>query len=45
VDAGGGTIDISTYCRSQHATRVGQAFEEIAAPSCKFYVNIVCQQC
>ena len=31
VDAGGGTIDISSYSRNQKAE-----FEEIAAPQCLF---------
>ena len=31
VDAGGGTIDISSYCRNQK-----ESFEEIAAPQCSF---------
>jgi hypothetical protein len=45
VDAGGGTIDISTYCRSHLATSLGQAFEEIAAPSCKLHVSNFSQHC
>ena len=32
VDAGGGTIDISTYKKSKDS----QAFEEIAAPQCMY---------
>ena len=38
VDAGGGTIDISSYSKS-----VGEAkarFEEVAAPQCKIYLFI-----
>ena len=31
VDAGGGTIDISSYSRNQK-----ESFEEIAAPQCLF---------
>ena len=31
VDAGGGTIDISSYSRNQK-----ESFEEIAAPQCSF---------
>ena len=31
VDAGGGTIDISSYSRNQN-----ENFEEIAAPQCSF---------
>ena len=31
VDAGGGTVDISSYCRNQN-----ESFEEIAAPQCSF---------
>ncbi|KIM36858.1 hypothetical protein M413DRAFT_281536 [Hebeloma cylindrosporum] len=37
VDAGGGTIDISTYKQKPNA---GQAFEEIAAPQCFFKGSI-----
>jgi hypothetical protein len=33
VDAGGGTIDISSYSRNQE-----ENFEEIAAPQCSFVV-------
>ncbi len=36
VDAGGGTIDISSYCRNKNATK--ENFEEIAAPQCKSYL-------
>ena len=31
VDAGGGTVDISSYSRNQK-----ESFEEIAAPQCSF---------
>ena len=34
VDAGGGTIDISSYSRNQK-----ESFEEIAAPQCLFVFN------
>ena len=34
VDAGGGTVDISTY--RQSPTGDGNVLEEIAAPQCKF---------
>ena len=33
VDAGGGTIDISSYSRNQK-----ENFEEIAAPKCSFVI-------
>ena len=33
VDAGGGTIDISSYSRNQKGN-----FEEIAAPQCSFVI-------
>ena len=33
VDAGGGTIDISSYSRNQK-----ESFEEIAAPKCSFVI-------
>jgi hypothetical protein len=33
VDAGGGTIDISTYCRN--STGGTNSFEEIAAAQCE----------
>ena len=36
VDAGGGTIDVSTYKRTQVLSQVGRAFEEIAIPQCWF---------
>ena len=32
IDAGGGTIDVSTYGKSANK----EAFEEIAAPECAF---------
>ena len=38
VDAGGGTIDTSSYCRS---TSSGEHFEEIAAPQCPLFVIIL----
>ena len=34
VDAGGGTVDISSYSRNQKGS-----FEEIAAPQCLFVFN------
>ena len=34
VDAGGGTIDVSSYTRNQEGN-----FEEIAAPQCSFVIN------
>ena len=34
VDAGGGTIDISSYTRNQE-----EKFEEIAAPQCSFVID------
>ena len=36
VDAGGGTVDISSYSRNQN-----EGFEEIAAPQCSFVVIIL----
>ena len=36
VDAGGGTVDISSYSRN-----VRGGFEEIAAPQCSFFFNII----
>ncbi len=33
VDAGGGTIDISTYEKAMNEMR----FEEVAAPQCELY--------
>lgn len=37
VDAGGGTIDISTYSRRRkHPSDAGIHFEEIAAPQCEY---------
>ena len=35
VDAGGGTIDISSYSRNQK-----ESFEEIAAPKCSFLSSL-----
>ncbi len=35
VDAGGGTIDISSYHRNKNAMK--ENFAEIAAPQCKIY--------
>jgi len=37
VDAGGGTIDVSTYKRTQVSSQAGRAFEEIAIPQCSFF--------
>ena len=34
VDAGGGTVDISSYTRNQKGN-----FEEIAAPQCSFIID------
>jgi len=36
VDAGGGTIDVSTYKRTQVSGKAGRSFEEIAIPQCMF---------
>jgi hypothetical protein len=36
VDAGDGTIDISSYCRKKNAAK--DSFEEIAAPQCNINV-------
>ncbi len=36
VDAGGGTIDISSYYRNKNAAK--ENFEEIAAPQCNIFV-------
>ena len=36
VDAGGGTIDVSTYKQTQVSDQVERAFEEIAIPQCLF---------
>jgi hypothetical protein len=33
VDAGGGTIDVSSYSRNLKAAK--ETFEEVAAPQCK----------
>ena len=33
VDAGGGTIDVSSYSRNLKATK--ETFEEVAAPQCR----------
>ncbi|KAJ7288674.1 hypothetical protein C8J57DRAFT_1281001 [Mycena rebaudengoi] len=38
VDAGGGTVDISTYRKVN--TRMGEAFEEISPPDCLFKGSI-----
>lgn len=41
VDAGGGTIDISTYSRQVgRIAKEGENFEEIAAPQCHFYGSV-----
>ncbi|KAF5315547.1 hypothetical protein D9611_004835 [Ephemerocybe angulata] len=41
VDAGGGTIDISTYSRQLKPVGKGEEnFEEIAAPQCHFYGSV-----
>jgi len=34
VDAGGGTVDISSYCKQ------GENFEEVAAPQCHFHGSV-----
>jgi hypothetical protein len=44
VDAGGGTIDISTYSKSSSITG-RHAFEEIAVPSCAIAILCPCQTC
>ncbi|KAK0493239.1 hypothetical protein EDD18DRAFT_1181192 [Armillaria luteobubalina] len=36
VDAGGGTVDISTYSRTSSSSTDGSSFEEIVAPACIF---------
>jgi len=41
VDAGGGTIDVSTYKRTQVLNQAGRSFEEIAIPQCKFLCGSV----
>jgi hypothetical protein len=41
VDAGGGTIDISTY--SKRSAINGHAFEEIAVPSCAVAILCSCR--
>ena len=38
VDAGGGTIDISAYCRNLAGGPNPNSFEEIAAAQCKFII-------
>jgi len=38
VDAGGGTIDISSYNRDLNSEK--KIFEEIAAPQCHFHGSI-----
>ncbi|KAJ2912890.1 hypothetical protein MD484_g7534, partial [Candolleomyces efflorescens] len=46
VDAGGGTIDISAYCKKVGASGKGsgkggwEAFEEIAIPQCHFFGSV-----
>lgn len=35
VDAGGGTVDISSYCRAGGAK---ESFDEVAAPQCEFLI-------
>ncbi|SJL14054.1 uncharacterized protein ARMOST_17507 [Armillaria ostoyae] len=40
VDAGGGTVDISTYSSIQSPNVDSHAFEEIAAPACNFTSSI-----
>lgn len=37
VDAGGGTIDVSSYSKSSRGAK--EAFEEVAAPQCKHQLN------
>jgi hypothetical protein len=38
VDAGGGTIDISSYSKNVGEAKAG--FAEVAAPQCKIYLVI-----
>jgi hypothetical protein len=38
VDAGGGTIDVSSYSRNLKASK--ETFEEVAAPQCHFYGSV-----
>ncbi|KDR71230.1 hypothetical protein GALMADRAFT_796078 [Galerina marginata CBS 339.88] len=38
VDAGGGTIDISSYCRTTEVSK--HTFEEIAVPQCHFHGSV-----
>jgi len=38
VDAGGGTIDISSYRKSISATQV-ETYEEVAAPQCAYTIS------
>ncbi|KAK0471591.1 hypothetical protein IW261DRAFT_1511451 [Armillaria novae-zelandiae] len=40
VDAGGGTVDISTYSRTSSSSIDGSSFEEIVAPACIFSGSI-----
>ncbi|KAK0434130.1 hypothetical protein EV421DRAFT_1356533 [Armillaria borealis] len=40
VDAGGGTVDISTYSRTSSSSTNGSSFEEIVAPACIFSGSI-----
>ncbi|PBK82171.1 hypothetical protein ARMGADRAFT_1171040 [Armillaria gallica] len=40
VDAGGGTVDISTYTRTSSSSTNGSSFEEIVAPACIFSGSI-----
>jgi len=40
VDAGGGTIDVSTYKQTQVSDQLERAFEEIAIPQCSFMFQI-----
>ncbi|CAA7260337.1 unnamed protein product [Cyclocybe aegerita] len=38
VDAGGGTIDISSYCKNVKESK--ETFEEVAAPLCNFHGSV-----
>ena len=40
VDAGGGTIDVSTYKQTQVLDQTERAFEEIAIPQCSFIFQL-----
>jgi len=40
VDAGGGTIDVSTYKQTQVSDQAKRAFEEIAIPQCSFMFQL-----